>query len=101
MGLMLAYKKYQICYIDNKTNNDFKYNEIYKHPDWRKEEYDNIGNIVYREYSDGSWIKIDYVFGHKEKYREYSNGEWIKYEYDNDGNFQYRETSWSGIDNNY
>jgi len=54
--------------------------------------YDVNGNIIYREYSDGSWVKYEYDNNGYNIYYEDSDGHWVKYEYDNNGNNIYRET---------
>jgi len=55
--------------------------------------YDKQGNIIYREYSDGNWVKYEYDNNGNNIYYEDSDGHWVKYEYDNNGNNIYRETS--------
>ena len=54
---------------------------------------DSNGNVIYRENSDGFWIKREYDSDDKEIYSEDSNGFWIKREYDSNGNQIYWEDS--------
>ena len=54
---------------------------------------DSNGNVIYRENSDGFWIKREYDSDDKEIYSEDSNGFWIKREYDSNGNQIYSENS--------
>ena len=49
------------------------------------EFFDNNGNIIYREYPYGNWVKRKYNINDKVIYREHSDGSWHKYEYDNNG----------------
>jgi hypothetical protein len=55
--------------------------------------YDTNGNLIYREYSDGTWIKKEYDSNDNEIYYEDSDGYWIKSEYDDNGNEIYQEDS--------
>ena len=90
-----------------KTILDYRDNEIYdENPNgfWMKHEYDDKGNEIYRENSDG-WVKTEYNDNGNEIYSEDSDGYWVKYEYDNNDNKIYRENShgyWEkwGYDNN-
>jgi YD repeat-containing protein len=41
--------------------------------------YDNNGNLIYRENSNGFWVKYDYDDNGNEIYCENSNGEQIHY----------------------
>ncbi len=98
MGLMLAYKKRDIRYFDWYTDKEFPKNEINEHPRWYKYEYDNNGNVIYQENSDGSWAKWEYNNNGNEIYYEQSNGYWIKKEYDNNGNLIFTEDNDGYID---
>ena len=62
--------------------------------------YDVNGNIIYREYSDGSWVKYEYDNNGNNIYREYNNGFWEKREYDANGNIIYSENSDGYIEDN-
>ena len=58
-----------------------------------KQEYDNHGNLTYREWSNGSWVKSEYDDRGNVTYREYSDGYWAKWEYDDHGKMTYCEDS--------
>jgi len=71
-------------------------NEIYSEDSdgkWIKYEYDNNGNQIYEEHSDGSWDKYEYDDNGNKIYRENSDGYWVKSEYDENGNKIYYEDS--------
>ena len=71
-------------------------NEIYRENSdgyWIKSEYDTNGNKIYQEYSNGSWIKREYDDNDHIIYRENSDGVWYKKEYDDNGNRIYFENS--------
>ena len=71
-------------------------NEIYRESsngNWVKREYDTNGNNIYYEYSNGYWEKREYDTNGDNIYYETSNGEWIKREYDKNGNMNYYEDS--------
>ena len=55
--------------------------------------YDQNGNRIYFETSDGDWSKYEYDSNGKVIYFEKNNGFWVKYEYDTNGNEIYWETS--------
>ena len=55
--------------------------------------YNNRGNLIYIENSDGYWIKYDYDDDGNQIYYENSDGIWYKQEYDNDGNKLYYKDS--------
>ena len=55
--------------------------------------YDEQGNQIYYENSDGNWVKWEYDTNGNKIYREDRNGYWWKSEYDNDGNQIYSEDS--------
>ena len=75
-GLNLFKSNNNEKYFDNNTRQEFPYYEIDKHPRWYKLEYNNNGQIIYVERSDGYWSKR---------------------EYDDDGNQIYFESSQGGI----
>ncbi len=52
----------------------------------QKCEYDEKGNEIYREYSDGTWEKRKYDANSNNTYYENSNSYWVKSEYDSNGN---------------
>ena len=55
--------------------------------------YNNNGNRIYIEWSDGTWCKREYDSNGNEIYYESSEGYWFKYGYDNNGNRIYYENS--------
>jgi YD repeat-containing protein len=54
--------------------------------------YNNRGNEIYED-ADGYWVKREYDDHGNLIYREDSTGFWVKYEYDNQGNEIYSEDS--------
>lgn len=54
---------------------------------------DKNGKEIYREYSDGYWMKHEYNDKGKEIRYENSTRLWSKYEYDDEGNQIYFENS--------
>ena len=63
--------------------------------DWL-ELYDDKGNRIYIEYSNGWWVKYEYDTQGNVTCTENSDG-WEKYEYDEEGNVTYHESSERGI----
>ena len=57
------------------------------------EVYDEKGNVIYHEQSNGYWEKSEYDEKGNEIYYENSNGYWSKREYDEKGNEIYYENS--------
>jgi YD repeat-containing protein len=55
--------------------------------------YDSNDNIIYREDSDGQWVKYEYDNNGNKTYHENSRGHWVRYEYDSNGNVVYYENS--------
>ena len=53
---------------------------------WAKKEYNNQGNLIYHENSNGYWVKREYDEEGNKTYHENSNGYWEKIEYDEQGN---------------
>ena len=75
---------------------DDKGNLIYQehsNGNWWKREYDDRGNIIYEEHSDGIWEKKEYDDKGNRIYYENSDGWWEKSEYDDKGNLIYSEDS--------
>jgi len=58
-----------------------------------RDVYDQNGNRIYFETSDGSWTKQEYNTNGKVIYTENSDGGWVKSEYDSNGNNIYFEDS--------
>ena len=55
--------------------------------------YNEQGNKLYYENSDGNWYKGEYNEQGHQIYYEDSKGNWVKYEYDNQGDEIYIEDS--------
>ena len=60
--------------------------------------YNQNGNQIYYENSDGYWVKREY--NGNEIYNEDSNGNWSKFEYDDNGKQIYYEDSYGYIKDN-
>jgi hypothetical protein len=58
-----------------------------------KEGYDNNGNLIYREYSNGNWNKFTYDANNRKILCECPSGFTIGTFYDVNGNIQYTETT--------
>ena len=58
-----------------------------------KELFDQNGNEIYYENSNGYWEKYEYDSNRSLIYHENSKGYWTKREYDSNGNQIYSETS--------
>lgn len=86
---------YKIKYYDTFFEiYDEKGNEIYNENSngyWSKWEYDEKGNRIYNENKNGYWSKSNYDEKGNEIYYEDSNGYWSKREYDEKGNVIYYE----------
>ena len=83
---------------ENRTTTIFdnKGNKIYYEDSdgyWRKSKFDNKGNEIYWEGSDGFWVKRKFDNKGNKIYYEDSNGYWGKSKYDNKGNEIYYEDS--------
>lgn len=75
-------------------------NSIYTEPSdgyWSKREYDKNGNMIYYETSDSNWEKWEYDERGNILYRIDSFGNWTKSEYDKKDNMIYHETSFRGV----
>ena len=59
--------------------------------------YDEKGNEIYRENSNGFWVKWEYDEKGKQIYVENRNGYWVKSEYDEKGNRIYFENRYGKI----
>ena len=98
----------QLIKIKNKNVYDERGNEIYHENSdgsWEKRKYDERGNEIYYENFNGQSSKSEYDEMNNEIYYEDSDGYWAKYEYDERGNEIYYENSdgqWlkSGYDEN-
>ncbi len=78
-------------------------NEIYSEDsngDWVKREYDDYGNLIYFERFNDHWVKREYDDNGNEIYYENSDGYWEKSEYDENGNKIYYEDS-NGVIRDY
>lgn len=83
-----------------QNDKEIDFNDINPNEYWSKHEYDQRGNVIYFEDSEGYWDKQEYNQNGKYLYRENSDGEWVKYEYDKDGDEIYYEDS-TGYTKNY
>lgn len=73
-----------------------KGNQIYyenSNGSWSKSKYDKLGQQFYFENSDGYWYKKEYDEKGNQIYFEDSDGYWVKSEYDEKGNRIYFESS--------
>ena len=59
--------------------------------------YDDKGNRIYGEDSNGYWEKYEYDVDGNKIYREYPSGYWAKYEFDAEGRRIYCENSKEGV----
>jgi hypothetical protein len=66
--------------------------KLYVEDDWFV-VFDEQGNVIYYEYSDGYWVKREYDEKGNVIYYENSNGYWFKREYDEKGNKVFFEDS--------
>ena len=82
---------------DNQGNNIYYENSD---GDWRKWEYDDQGNKIYYETNTGYWAKRKYDDQGNEIYWGDSDGDWTKWEYDERGNIIYHEDSNGNIRDN-
>ena len=60
---------------------------------WEKREYDENGNLIYYDDSNGNWEKYEYNENGKQIYYENYNGMWVKKEYDENDCLIYRKDS--------
>ena len=65
----------------------------YKIKDDYFEIYDNYGNEIYKEYSNGRWWKRELDNNCNVTYSKDSDGGWYKREYDSNGKLVYSEDS--------
>ena len=81
-------------YIYNQNGNKI----YHEHSDgyWEKYEYDDNGHRIYFQNSNGDWYKSEYHENGKVIYFEESTGWWQKHEYDENWNEIYREDSDGG-----
>ena len=91
--------KPNIKFFDYNTNKEFPESDLLHHTIWYKREYDQNGNIICKEYSDGYWEKHTYDQRGKVTYYENSAGYRFKKEYNTDGH-QIRYENCDGIINN-
>ncbi len=93
-GLMLPYKKkHQPRYFDGLNGREFNERDIDEHSEWYKEQYNDNGKLIYREYSNGDWENFIYDNFKRLIYYEDSTGYWEKSYYNPDSNIRYIETS--------
>ena len=67
----------------------------YEHSDgwWVRYEYDDNGNLIYKGESSGWWKRYEYDDKGNKIYWEDYDGKWEKFEYDDNGNKIYWESS--------
>ncbi len=58
-----------------------------------KSIYNQKMYLIYKENSNGKWVKYEYNQNGNQIYSERSNGHWVKREYDDNGNEIYYENS--------
>jgi len=61
---------------------------------------DSNGKEIYREESNGGWVRHEYDSSNREIYHENSAGDWIKKEYDSKGDRIYYESSYGTVIDN-
>ena len=61
---------------------------------------DERGNLIYKEWEDGSWEKREYDSENREVYFQKSNNYWVKWEYDEEGEEIYYEDSNGLVEDN-
>ena len=59
--------------------------------------YDDKGNVIYREYHSGYWVKYEFDAEGYTIYYEHSNSYWAKREFDAEGRRIYFENSKEGV----
>jgi len=59
-----------------------------------KKKFDDNGNCIYTEYSDGYWYKYEYDNNGDVIYAEWSDGYWYKQEFDSNNNKIYYGNSY-------
>jgi YD repeat-containing protein len=74
------------------TNGNILYYE-YSDGSWEKREYNSNDNLIYYEDGNGNWYKREYDTNNNEIHYEDGNGYWYKYGYDANGNKIYHEDS--------
>ncbi len=77
--------------------------EIYREESnggWVRHEYNSSNREIYREESDGHWVRREYDSSNREIYLENSAGNWIKREYDSAGKEIYYESSFGTLYDN-
>ena len=77
-----------------------KIKDLFREVKYPIELFDEKGNLIYREYSNGHWAKKEYDSKGNRIYYEDSDGDWVKSEYDKNGNELYYEDSGGVIEDN-
>ena len=65
-----------------------------------RDVYDTNNKLIYREDSNGYWVKWEYDTNGNVIYREYSNGYWVKQVYNQNNDRTYYENSDGYIEDN-
>ena len=61
--------------------------------DFPFEVRDRRGNIIYKEYKEGFWVKREFDSENRELHFQRSDNYWVKWEYDEEGEEIYYEDS--------
>ena len=85
-------------YVYNEQGNKIYWED--SNGSWRKIDYDDDGNLIYYENSTGYWHKYEYDENGYQNYYEGSNGSWWKKEYNSNGDILYYEDSDGYIEDN-
>ena len=96
MNMVLSKVYDQPVTIEDNYVYDDQGNQIYYEDSdgyWEKYKYNTNGNEIYRENSNGYWFKREFDTNGNKIYYENSNGSWVKREYDTNGNLLYYENS--------
>lgn len=66
--------KQSLKYFDSDTFEEFPYFDLNKHPNYHTETYNADGKIIYRDFSDGYWVKWEYNEKGEHTYWETASG---------------------------
>ena len=81
----------------NEFDKENKIIKVIRDDYWKKLNYNDNGDIILVNDSNGLWVKRKYDDNHNVIYFEDNSGFWYKKEYDKDGEEIYKETSELGI----
>ena len=77
-----------------------KIKDLFREVKYPIELFDEKGNLIYCEFSNGHWVKREYDENDNQIYYEDSEGGWVKIEYDKNGNEVYYKDSVRVIEDN-